>query len=194
MNAIRRDEDLDNLHSIYVDQWDWEKVIAPQERTLQHLQETVERIVGAICDTEKTMRALFPALNILPATQRDITFITTQELEDQYPEWTPKEREDAFVKDHPTTFLMQIGGALRSGKPHDGRAPDYDDSFLWPGVMRAGHCPSTRRCSPGSCPILWAAVSASPACVCCCWAALTSAKCSPPSGMRRLGVSAQSAV
>ena len=170
MNAIRRDEDLDNLHSIYVDQWDWEKVIAPQERTLQHLQETVERIVGAICDTEKTMRALFPALNILPATQRDITFITTQELEDQYPEWTPKEREDAFVKDHPTTFLMQIGGALRSGKPHDGRAPDYDD------------------------PILWAAVSASPACVCCCWAALTSAKCSPPSGMRRLGVSAQSAV
>ena len=130
MNAIRRDEDLDNLHSIYVDQWDWEKVIAPQERTLQHLQETVERIVGAICDTEKTMRALFPALNILPATQRDITFITTQELEDQYPEWTPKEREDAFVKDHPTTFLMQIGGALRSGKPHDGRAPDYDDWAL----------------------------------------------------------------
>ena len=86
--------------------------------------------MGAICDTEKTMRALFPALNILPATQRDITFITTQELEDQYPEWTPKEREDAFVKDHPTTFLMQIGGALRSGKPHDGRAPDYDDWAL----------------------------------------------------------------
>ena len=130
MNAIRLDEVVDNLHSIYVDQWDWEKVIAPQERTLQHLQETVERIVGAICDTEKTMRALFPALNILPATQRDITFITTQELEDQYPEWTPKEREDAFVKDHPTTFLMQIGGALRSGKPHDGRAPDYDDWAL----------------------------------------------------------------
>lgn len=130
MIAIRRDEDIDNIHSIYVDQWDWEKVIAPQERTLQHLQETVERIVGAICDTEKTMRALFPALNILPATQRDITFITTQELEDQYPEWTPKEREDAFVKDHPTTFLMQIGGALRSGKPHDGRAPDYDDWAL----------------------------------------------------------------
>ena len=130
MNAIRRDEDLDNLHSIYVDQWDWEKIIAPEERTLEHLQDTVKRIVGAICDTEKTMRSLFPALNILPATQREITFITTQELEDQYPGLTPKEREDAFVKDHPTTFLMQIGGALRSGKPHDGRAPDYDDWSL----------------------------------------------------------------
>ena len=130
MNAIRRDEDLDNLHSIYVDQWDWEKIIAPEERTLEHLQDTVKRIVGAICDTEKTMRSLFPALNILPATQREITFITTQGLEDQYPGLTPKEREDAFVKDHPTTFLMQIGGALRSGKPHDGRAPDYDDWSL----------------------------------------------------------------
>lgn len=130
MNAIRRDEDLDNLHSIYVDQWDWEKIIAPEERTLEHLQDTVKRIVGAICDTEKTMRSLFPALNILPATQREITFITTQELEDQYPGLTPKEREDAFAKDHPTTFLMQIGGALRSGKPHDGRAPDYDDWSL----------------------------------------------------------------
>ena len=130
MNAIRRDEDLDNLHSIYVDQWDWEKIIAPEERTLEHLQDTVKRIVGAICDTEKTMRSLFPALNILPATQREITFITTQELENQYPGLTPKEREDAFVKDHPTTFLMQIGGALRSGKPHDGRAPDYDDWSL----------------------------------------------------------------
>lgn len=130
MNAIRRDEDLDNLHSIYVDQWDWEKIIAPEERTLEHLQDTVKRIVGTICDTEKTMRSLFPALNILPTTQREITFITTQELEDQYPGLTPKEREDAFVKDHPTTFLMQIGGALRSGKPHDGRAPDYDDWSL----------------------------------------------------------------
>ena len=130
MNAIRRDEDLDNLHSIYVDQWDWEKIIAPEERTLEHIQDTVKRIVGTICDTEKTMRSLFPALNILPATQREITFITTQELEDQYPGLTPKEREDAFVKDHPTTFLMQIGGALRSGKPHDGRAPDYDDWSL----------------------------------------------------------------
>ncbi len=130
MNAIRRDEELDNLHSIYVDQWDWEKIIAPRERDLETLKETVGKIVEAICATEKTMRALFPKLALLPATSPEITFITTQELEDLFPALSPKERENAFVKDHPTTFLMQIGAPLRSGQPHDGRAPDYDDWFM----------------------------------------------------------------
>ena len=127
MNAIRRDEDLDNLHSIYVDQWDWEKVITAEERVPEQLMATVVKIVGAICATEKTIRSLFPKLALLPATCPDVTFITTQELEDMYPDLTPKERENAFVKEHPTTFLRNIGGPLKSGKPHDGRAPDYDD-------------------------------------------------------------------
>ena len=127
MNAIRRDEDLDNLHSIYVDQWDWEKIIAPRERNLDTLRAAVRAIVDAICATEKTMRSLFPALSLHPAASPEIAFITTQELEDLYPQLEPREREDAFVREHPTTFLMQIGAPLRSGKPHDGRAPDYDD-------------------------------------------------------------------
>ena len=127
MNAIRRDEELDNLHSIYVDQWDWEKIIAPEQRNNDYLMETVREIVQAICSTEKTMRALFPTLDVLPKTDPDVTFITTQELEDRYPDLSPKERENAFVREHPTTFLRQIGAPLRSGKPHDGRAPDYDD-------------------------------------------------------------------
>lgn len=130
MNAIRRDEDLDNLHSIYVDQWDWEKIIAPEDRNLDYLKNTVRQIVSAICETEKTMRSLFPKLETLPATSSEVAFITTQELEDLYPELTPKEREDAYVREHPTAFLMQIGGKLRSGIRHDGRAPDYDDWTL----------------------------------------------------------------
>ena len=127
MNAIRRDEELDNLHSVYVDQWDWEKVILKEDRTVEYLQDTVKKIVHAICETEKTMRAIFPQLAAHPAHSEEITFITTQELEDLYPDLTPKQREHAFVKDHPVTFLMGIGGKLKSGKPHDGRAPDYDD-------------------------------------------------------------------
>ena len=127
MNAIRRDEELDNLHSVYVDQWDWEKVILKEDRTTAYLQDTVKKIVHAICETEKTMRAIFPQLAARPAHDEEITFITTQQLEDLYPDLTPKERENAFVKAHGTTFLSQIGGALKSGKPHDGRAPDYDD-------------------------------------------------------------------
>ena len=130
MNAIRRDEDLDNLHSIYVDQWDWEKVISPEERTVETLKATVNKIVEAICATEKTMRSMFPKLRLLPETSPEVSFVTTQELEDLYPELTGKEREDAYVKEHPTTFLMQIGAPLRSGKPHDSRAPDYDDWSL----------------------------------------------------------------
>ena len=130
MNAIRRDEELDNLHSAYVDQWDWEKVIAKEERNVGYLQETVRSIVQALADTQYFLRSVFPQLCALPKLTTEVTFVTTQELEDLYPTLTPKERENAFVKEHPTTFLMGIGSKLRSGKPHDGRAPDYDDWAL----------------------------------------------------------------
>ena len=130
MNAIRRDEEVDNLHSIYVDQWDWEKVIAPRDRNLDYLKHTVEAIVCAMADTQKTLRSVFPQLSVLPQVHKAVSFVTTQELEDAFPHLTAKEREDAWVKDHPTTFLIGIGGALQSGKPHDGRAPDYDDWTL----------------------------------------------------------------
>ena len=127
MNAIRRDEELDNLHSIYVDQWDWERVIQVEDRNLAYLENVVRSIVSAICATEMSMHALFPALGALPLHSPEVTVITTQELEDLYPDLTPKQREDAFVKEHGTSFLEKIGGKLKSGKPHDGRAPDYDD-------------------------------------------------------------------
>ena len=127
MNAIRRDEDLDNLHSAYVDQWDWEKIITEEDRNTEYLKETVRSIVGALRDTQAFLRSVFPQLSVLPEIPEEVTFVTTQELEDLYPDFTPKERENAFVKEHPVTFLMGIGGKLKSGKPHDGRAPDYDD-------------------------------------------------------------------
>ena len=127
MNAIRRDEDLDNLHSIYVDQWDWEKVINREDRTAEYLQRTVRAIVSAVCAAEMNLHAQFPELYELPLHTPEVTFITTQELEDLYPQLSPKERENTFVKENGTTFLMQIGKKLRSGQPHDGRAPDYDD-------------------------------------------------------------------
>ncbi|MEG0441272.1 MAG: aspartate--ammonia ligase [Oscillospiraceae bacterium] len=130
MNAIRRDETPDNIHSFYVDQWDWEKVLAPRDRTRAYLEDTVTRIVAALCDTETTLRAVFPQLNVLPAIDRNVTFITAQELEDLYPDLAPDAREKVFVEAHPTTFLIGIGGALKSGKPHDNRAPDYDDWTL----------------------------------------------------------------
>ena len=129
MNAIRRDEEPDNLHSIYVDQWDWERVITARQRTLPFLKDTVRDIVDAVCATADELRWKFPELKRV-RLGREVTFITTQELEDLYPALTPKEREDAWVKEYPTTFLMGIGGALKSGKPHDGRAPDYDDWTL----------------------------------------------------------------
>ena len=128
MNAIRRDEELDNLHSIYVDQWDWEKVILPEDRTEAYLQDTVRRIVTAICGTLDELKWQYPELDT--ELCRDVTFVTAQELEDLYPDLTPRERENAFVHEHKTVFLRNIGGALRSGKPHDGRAPDYDDWML----------------------------------------------------------------
>ncbi|MCQ2507617.1 MAG: aspartate--ammonia ligase [Dorea sp.] len=127
MNAIRRDEDLDNLHSIYVDQWDWEKVINVEDRNVEYLKATVNAIVTAICATELNVHALFQPLQKMPLHSPEVTFITTQELLDLYPDLSPKERENAFVKEHGTTFLMKIGGKLSNGEPHDGRAPDYDD-------------------------------------------------------------------
>ena len=131
MNAIRRDEDeLDNLHSIYVDQWDWEKVILPENRTLDYLKLTVMDIVKAVCDTQDTMQAIYPQLQCLGKLERNVTFVTSQELEDMYPDFTSKQRENAFTKEHKTVFIIGIGGKLRSGKPHDGRSPDYDDWSL----------------------------------------------------------------
>jgi len=128
MNAIRRDEDLDNIHSIYVDQWDWEKVITRDDRNEEYLKYTVRSIVGAVCDTCDALRRAFPQLNV--KLERNVTFITTQELEDLYPYLTPNERETVFTREHKTVFLMQIGGKLKSGNKHDGRAPDYDDWSL----------------------------------------------------------------
>ncbi len=142
MNAIRRDESLDNLHSIYVDQWDWEKIITKENRNLDYLKLIVRAIVDAICNTNDRLHVRFPQLRT--ELCRDVSFITTQELEDLYPDMTPNERESAFVKEHKTAFIMQIGGKLRSGKPHDGRAPDYDDwqlngdLFFWNDVLGRG--------------------------------------------------------
>ena len=140
MNAIRRDEELDNIHSIYVDQWDWEKVITPETRTIEYLQLIVRAIVRAICDTNDQLRVRFPQLTTV--LDRDVVFITSQELEDLYPDLkTGSEREKAFVKEHHTAFIMQIGGKLKSGNRHDGRAPDYDDwqlngdLFFWDEVL-----------------------------------------------------------
>ena len=140
MNAIRRDESLDNIHSVYVDQWDWEKVITREDRTAEYLKYTVRSIVGAVCDTCDALRRAFPQLNV--KLDRDVTFLTTQELEDRYPGLSPSERETAFMRDgHRTVFLMQIGKTLRSGQKHDGRAPDYDDwelngdILMWDGLL-----------------------------------------------------------
>ena len=128
MNAIRRDEELDNLHSCYVDQWDWEKIITKEERNVKTLEDTVRRIFKVIKHMENEVWYKYPeAVNKLPD---DIFFITTQELEDMYPELTPEEREDKICQEHGAVFLMQIGGTLKSGEKHDGRAPDYDDWSL----------------------------------------------------------------
>ncbi len=125
MNAIRRDEDTDNIHSIYVDQWDWEKIILKEDRNLDYLKETVRKIYKALKKTEKYMSIRYDYIEeILP---RDIFFISTQELADLYPDKTPKEREDLIAKEKGAVFLMEIGDKMADGKPHDGRAPDYDD-------------------------------------------------------------------
>ena len=139
MNAIRRDEELDNIHSIYVDQWDWEKIITRENRNLDYLKLIVRAIVKAICATNDRLRVRYPQLRV--QLSPDVSFITSQALEDQYPALTPEERENAYVQAHPTACIMQIGGALKSGSPHGGRAPDYDDwnlncdLFFWDEVL-----------------------------------------------------------
>jgi len=128
MIAIRRDETMDNIHSMYVDQWDWEKIITKEQRTEKTLKETVRSIYSSLRRTEKYICELYPFIErILP---EEITFVTTQELEDRYPDLSGKEREKAAAKEYGAVFIMQIGGALKSGKIHDGRAPDYDDWTL----------------------------------------------------------------
>ena len=125
MNAIRRDEDFDNLHSIYVDQWDWEKIISKEERTEETLKGIVRKIYSVFKQAEEYINEIYPHIEkFLP---EDIFFITSQELEDMYPDLTAKEREDAITKKHLAVFIMKIGDKLKSGEKHDGRAPDYDD-------------------------------------------------------------------
>lgn len=125
MNAIRRDEELDNIHSIYVDQWDWEKIITRENRNLDFLKLIVRTIVDTICRVKDRLYVHFPQLRT--TLSKEVAFITSGELEELYPALTPHERENVFVKKHKTACIMQIGGALKNGKPHDGRAPDYDD-------------------------------------------------------------------
>ncbi len=137
MNAIRRDEDMDNLHSIYVDQWDWEKVIERKDRTEEYLMITVQKIIDAVCDTLDIVKEKFPAVET--KINRNVKFITTQELEDMYPTLTAKERENAITKEYGTVFIMKIGEKLKSGKPHDGRAPDYDDWQLNGDILVYSH-------------------------------------------------------
>lgn len=125
MNAIRRDEELDNLHSVYVDQWDWEKVITKEQRTEEYLKETVTTIYNALKNLGDYVNRLYR--NLQTELPNEIFFVTTQELEDMYPDKTAKEREDLITKEHGAVFIMKIGGRLKSGKKHDGRSPDYDD-------------------------------------------------------------------
>ena len=125
MNAIRRDEETDNIHSIYVDQWDWEKVIRKEDRNEETLRDVVKSVYEALRVTEKYMANQYQYVEcFLP---EEITFVTTQELEDRYPDFTAKERETAAAKEYGAVFIMKIGDKLASGQPHDGRAPDYDD-------------------------------------------------------------------
>ena len=141
MNAIRRDDDMDNTHSIFVDQWDWEAVITPDRRNAEYLQKTVRRIVKAIADTNKLLQQKYPLLTA--EITEEVTFITAEELAARYPDLTGKEREDAITRECGTVFLMGIGDSLADGKPHDSRAPDYDDwslngdLLLWDAVL--GH-------------------------------------------------------
>ena len=128
MNAIRRDESLDNIHSIYVDQWDWEKVITDEERTLDYLKSIARAITNVIADTHEMLKVAFPTIKT--SIVRELSCITSQELLDMYPNLTSKEREDRYTKEHGTVLIMQIGGKLSNGEPHDGRAPDYDDWAL----------------------------------------------------------------
>lgn len=133
MNAIRSDEELDNLHSLYVDQWDWELVIGAEDRTIAFLKKTVCRIYAAMVRTEYLVYEMFP--EIRPVLPSDIFFIHSEDLLKMYPNKTPKEREDAIVREHGAVFIIGIGGVLSNGEKHDGRAPDYDD---WSTVSETG--------------------------------------------------------
>ncbi len=128
MNAIRRDEELDNIHSVYVDQWDWERIITREDRNIEYLKGVVRDIVRVICETNEELKRKFPELsaNLSPV----VSFITSEELLALYPSLSSKEREYHYTKEHGTVFIMQIGGALSNGEAHDGRAPDYDDWTL----------------------------------------------------------------
>ncbi|MBO5486220.1 MAG: aspartate--ammonia ligase, partial [Eubacterium sp.] len=128
MNAIRRDEDTDNVHSIFVDQWDWERIIDKEERNVDTLKSIVSKVYQALMETEDYMSMKYDYIH--KSLPDSLTFVTTQELEDKYPDKTPKEREYLAVKEYGAIFLMQIGDKLASGEPHDGRAPDYDDWSL----------------------------------------------------------------
>lgn len=139
MNAIRRDDSVDNLHSVFVDQWDWEKVILPEQRTQEYLEETVRKIAHAIYLAQELVKADFPVLT--QNINQEVFFITSQELEDMYPELTPEQREQEITRKHRTVFIKQIGGLLDSGVRHGGRAPDYDDwslngdLFVWSNAL-----------------------------------------------------------
>ena len=195
MNAIRRDEALDALHSVYVDQWDWEKIISPAARNFDTLKAAVNSIYAALLSTESALCARF---NTAPMLPEKIEFMTTSELESEFPELSPRERENAITKRLGAVFLMQIGAPLKDGKPHDGRAPDYDDWSLngdilrfavrsrfppwesaWtrtpcaaslppPDAKAVRSCRSTKRCLRVSCPRPWAAASGSRAYACSC--------------------------
>ena len=128
MNAVRRDDKVDNVHSLFVDQWDWERVICREDRNVNFLKDCVRKIVRAAADTQDILCEEFPVLQ--KTIEREVYFVTAQELEDMYPGYSDKEREDAVTRKYKTVFIMQIGKALKSGKPHDGRAPDYDDWSL----------------------------------------------------------------
>ena len=128
MNAIRRDEVLDNTHSIYVDQWDWERVISKEERNLEYLKKTVQELVDCFVSTLDAVKVKYPDLNT--KIKREVAFISSQDLEDLLPHLTPDERELVYVKAHPTAFIYEIGHNLKSGVPHSMRAPDYDDWLL----------------------------------------------------------------
>ncbi|MBQ3537249.1 MAG: aspartate--ammonia ligase [Clostridia bacterium] len=128
MNAIRRDDDCDNTHSLFVDQWDWEKVITREQRTTEYLHRTVSAIIKALSETNDILKEKYPVLDTV--VNKEVFFITSQELEDMYPDKSGKERENLITKEHGTVFIQGIGARLRSGHRHDGRAPDYDDWSL----------------------------------------------------------------
>ena len=211
MNAIRRDETTDNIHSIFVDQWDWEKIITPKQRTMETLQATVRAIYLTLRKTEGFVCAHYP--HIKPELPDDITFVSSQELEDLYPDLPPKEREYRAVREYGAVFLTGIGGALRSGQMHDGRAPDSTVTFCsttrcwtlrwkcraWASALTrtrcavswrfaaarsARSCHSKRRCSTASCPRRWAAASGRAACASTCCARRMWARCRRAYGRR----------